>query len=478
MIEFDVARAMEQGLSTAQVAVLDGIVATWTTRDPVPMFGGNGPDTFAGRAGDDIIFGGLGADVMDYSGSPDGVVVDLAAQRAHKDGYGNVDQLYDLANVVGSAFEDLIVGDAAANVLRGGAGRDVLIGRGGDDVLYGGEVLANELYGGPGDDRYIVEVAGDTIVELPDEGSDAVETALPVFRLPVNVEYLRYTGLDRFVGLGNAGDNVLVGGPARDVLLGLDGNDVLMGGVGEPNELSGGRGDDLYIVEAAGDTIVELADEGGDTVETALPVFGLPENVENLRYTGLDGFVGLGNVWDNLLVGGLARDVLLGLDGDDVLMGGPGEPNELYGGRGDDRYVVDAAGDTIVESAGEGNDTVEAALPVFRLPANVENLAFAGSGNFRGTGNELDNLIRGGDGDDVISGGAGDDWIEGGAGTDTAVFADALEHYSFEVVDGAHVVTHVPHGDYNEGVDRLYDIEYLVFSDGTPVPIQDLFGVL
>jgi hypothetical protein len=189
MIEFDVARAMEQGLSTAQVAVLDGIVATWTTRDPVPMFGGNGPDTFAGRAGDDIIFGGLGADVMDYSGSPDGVVVDLAAQRAHKDGYGNVDQLYDLANVVGSAFEDLIVGDAAANVLRGGAGRDVLIGRGGDDVLYGGEVLANELYGGPGDDRYIVEVAGDTIVELPDEGSDAVETALPVFRRRVSAVY-------------------------------------------------------------------------------------------------------------------------------------------------------------------------------------------------------------------------------------------------------------------------------------------------
>src|SRR6185295_9534430 len=120
---------------------------------------------------------------------------------------------------------------------------------------------------------------------------------------------------------------------------------------------------------------------------------------------------------DDQLFGGLGSDVLIAGGGNDWLYGGAGAANELYGGAGNDTYVVEAVGDTLVESAGEGTDTVRTALSSFALPANVENLIFTGSGGFTGTGNALANVIVGGSGDDRLSGGAGAaNELIGGAG--------------------------------------------------------------
>jgi Ca2+-binding RTX toxin-like protein len=63
-------------------------------------------------------------------------------------------------------------------------------------------------------------------------------------------------------------------------------------------------------------------------------------------------------------------------------------------------------------------------LATYALGANVENLSFTGSGDFRGTGNELANLIAGGVGNDIIIGGAGADVMAGGAGHDVYEVTD------------------------------------------------------
>nr|WP_286180671.1 calcium-binding protein [Leptothrix sp. C29] len=102
----------------------------------------------------------------------------------------------------------------------------------------------------------------------------------------------------------------------------------------------------------------------------------------------------------------------------------------MLGGTGDDLYRVASAGDTVVELAGEGSDSVEAYLN-WTLAANVENATLYGSataltGNAlanRLVGNALANSLSGGDGADTLSGAAGADTLAGGSGADTYLFS-------------------------------------------------------
>ncbi|MGO8019821.1 rhizobiocin, partial [Rhizobium leguminosarum] len=119
-------------------------------------------------------------------------------------------------------------------------------------------------------------------------------------------------------------------------------------------------------------------------------------------------FVGTGNSLDNLIVGGSGIDTLAGGAGNDTLNGGAGA-DTLIGGAGDDTYIVDNAGDSVAENAAAGTDTVRTALVSYTLAANVENLAYIGTGAFAGTGNALNNVLAGGAGVDTLNGGTGDD---------------------------------------------------------------------
>src|SRR5688572_30697189 len=89
----------------------------------------------------------------------------------------------------------------------------------------------------------------------------------------------------------------------------------------------------------------------------------------------------------NDIVRGLGgNDTLVGFGGDDVLDGGFGR-DAMAGFAGDDTYVVDSAGDRVIERAGEGIDRVVSAIS-YTLGANLENLVLVG-GARAGTGNLL-----------------------------------------------------------------------------------------
>jgi serralysin len=67
----------------------------------------------------------------------------------------------------------------------------------------------------------------------------------------------------------------------------------------------------------------------------------------------------------------------------------------MVGGLGNDTYVVDNAGDDVVELDSTANDTVYASIS-FTLPTRLENLSLVtNAGAINGTGNELDNVIHG-----------------------------------------------------------------------------------
>lgn len=115
---------------------------------------------------------------------------------------------------------------------------------------------------------------------------------------------------------------------------------------------------------------------------------------------------------------------MVGTNGNDQIAGVPGAADKhLEGGKGDDTYIVGDNNDTVIERAGEGNDTVLSYAPGYVLAANVENLILGGTDNINATGNELNNRITGNAGDNLINGGKGDDLLIGGGGNDTFVIA-------------------------------------------------------
>ena len=119
---------------------------------------------------------------------------------------------------------------------------------------------------------------------------------------------------------------------------------------------------------------------------------------------------------DQHLIGTELNDVLEGGEGNDTLDGGPGW-DTMLGGAGNDYYIVDDGADVVVEMPGEGVDTVESWADTYILPVEVENLVLAGLAS-SGTGNDSDNVITGNDAGNVIAGRAGNDTLLGGAGND------------------------------------------------------------
>src|SRR5690242_21738194 len=99
--------------------------------------------------------------------------------------------------------------------------------------------------------------------------------------------------------------------------------------------------------------------------------------------------------------------------------GGPGA-DTMIGGAGWDGYLVDNAGDQVIENPGEGSDTVYSLIGIF-LPANVENLTLIGGADTIGYGNGLANTLTGNYTSNWLDGEGGADTMIGGLGNDAYV---------------------------------------------------------
>ncbi|HEY9105960.1 MAG TPA: cadherin-like domain-containing protein, partial [Roseateles sp.] len=388
----------------------DDIVFTGAGKDYVAagdgndsVFTGDGDDLALGAAGDDFLSLGAGNDVG-FGGDGNDMVSggsgnDLLSGDAGDDklfGESGVDVLF------GMAGDDELWGGDGNDVLHGGAGNDLLAGGAGDDTMDGGE----------GNDTYDVDSAGDTVIEKPAEGIDTVRSSIN-YTLGADLENLTLTGTTALQGTGNAADNVLVGNEAANTLRGLDGNDTLDGGLGA-DTLIGGTEDDTYVIDNAGDQIIELQGEGIDTVRSRITTT-LSDNVENLTLIGINAINGGGNALDNVIVGNDAANVIDGGAGADV----------MRGGAGNDTYAVHDANDQVLEEVGAGYDTVLVnGLDNYTLTDNVEVLQL-GSGARNGAGNALDNALFGNELGNILDGGIGADMMSGGAGDDTYIVDNA-----------------------------------------------------
>jgi trimeric autotransporter adhesin len=314
--------------------------------------------------------------------------------------------------MLGTELDDYLDGLGGNDLLQGVDGDDTLLGGAGNDTLDGG-TGSDKLTGGIGNDRYIVDGTWDQLTELANEGVDTV-VAPETWTLADHFENLELLGSSGLQGTGNAADNLIVGNSVANTLRGLAGNDTLDGGSGA-DSLEGGTGDDRYLVDVAGDRVVEAANAGTDTVASAI-TYTLGSNVENLELTGTTAINGTGNTLANQLTGNGAANRLDGGAGADT----------LAGGAGDDTYVVDNTGDVVNEAAASGTDLVEASIS-YTLGNDVERLTLMGTGPINGTGNALANTLNGNAGNNRLDGAAGADTMVGGAGNDTYVVDNAAD---------------------------------------------------
>jgi Ca2+-binding RTX toxin-like protein len=248
--------------------------------------------------------------------------------------------------------------------------------------------------------------------------------------------------------------------------------DNLLDGAAGADAMSGGKGNDTYIVDNVLDRAFEALNEGVDTVLSSV-TFKLGSNVENLTLTGAGAVNGNGNALDNVIIGNDAANTLYGSagsdsltanGGNDILDGGTGA-DALAGGAGNDTYIVDNALDTVSESAGEGTDLVKSSVS-WTLGAETENLTLLGALAIDGTGNALDNVISGnngvnslggGGGNDTLWGYGGNDTLIGGAGKDTLIGGTGNDTFLFAGGDfgGATTVTADRITDFTGGQDKI-----------------------
>jgi Ca2+-binding RTX toxin-like protein len=210
---------------------------------------------------------------------------------------------------------------------------------------------------------------------------------------------------------------------------------------------------------------------GGDIVQGGAGADTLDGGTGSDILHGHDGIdILMGGDGDDQLFGEAGEDILLGNAGDDLLDGGT-EIDVMAGGIGDDTYLVDEEDDAVTEDWDAGTDTVVTSLSSYTLGANVENLGYAGFGNFTGTGNALDNLLMGGEGDDTLAGEDGDDSFQSSAGADVIDGGDGIDTFriigrpwGISLSETWGTVTVV---DYNfeTGTSVLTGVERLYFSD-------------
>jgi Ca2+-binding RTX toxin-like protein len=540
------------------------------------LVGGAGNNTLEGGAGIDYLYGeGGGSDHLAGGDGNDYYVIEGAnllnktfTESSLAAGGSNdvIEAWYQDIDLTGRNVEGAVVmGDGYGDITANGTSANNFF-RVLDDNAYGGSASLDEvtLIGGAGNDFYLVEqdVDGDNVFIVESTattgGVDTVRSFVN-FSLDDGVENLTlaasheadgYFNYGATVGYGNAGNNTITGNAGQNdgmsgngsaythwygnTLTGNGGNDNLIGDRGDDwldgdnhndeslvgaDRMEGRKGDDRYVVNKVGataDVVVELANEGYDTVYVdnradALS-YTLAANVEAGHL--LDGLAGfsmfpngtggalVGNQLDNqlsahgngsilldgaagndllygaagndALIGGTGNDVLYGNSGNDSLNGGAGNDwldggsgsDNLSGGEGNDTYFVDSYGDMVTEStaATGGIDQVNTSwLDNYTLGAGVENLYMAnGEDSVYAVGNNLNNVIEIDyfSDDSWLSGGAGNDRLEAGYGSD--VLDGGLGNDYMVGGDGADTYYVDSTGDFamEEGDEGGYDTVY------------------
>ena len=309
------------------------------------------------------------------------------------------------ANLVPTAFDDLLRGSSAIDSITGLAGNDTIYGFGGndqilagdgDDLIYGGDgddyidpgAGSDEIYGGDGNDQILLSSGRD--IEDGGDGLDTIIFNSTVASLPLTIDLAsgKYHYTDQIasstknlISIENiestaATDITVHDTVEKNIITTMNGNDTIHSKGGD-DVISTGAGNDIvylkngnYTVDlGAGDDTVYLSTsmsivEGGNGTDTAVirsfdgfvdvtvdlkfSTYYVQSRLEaqdgqDLNLTSFEKIMIEGNV-AAILKGSTGADNLIGNDGADTLQGRAGA-DTLTGGNRQDTFVF-TSGDT------------------------------------------------------------------------------------------------------------------------------------
>ncbi len=300
--------------------------------------------------------------------------------------------------VDGTSGADRLYGhDAIGDIMSGGAGEDTLLGLDGSDQLYGGEdgdflnggLGTDTMDGGAGMDIYIVDNANDVIVERAgvSVGDSVYSTVSYVLNAGVAVESLA-------AAPGSGAINLTGNGFAQN-LIGNSLNNTLDGGADAlQDSLTGGAGNDTYIIRSGNDLIFESGGQGTAdrvrvTVSFALAADDNIEFLETLVPTGVGGINLTGNGIAQTITGNNGANIIRGAGGIDQLRGNLGNDSFHYAlqSEGNDKvldFSSNAVGnnDRFTFLNGNFNNVGLGVLQAPEFQSGVSNVALAAGVRF------------------------------------------------------------------------------------------------
>ncbi|MBC1280729.1 calcium-binding protein [Nostoc sp. UCD121] len=403
-----------------------------------------------------------------------------------------------MSNIIGTNANDTLNGSSDADTINGKAGNDVITGNDGNDTLTGED--------------------GNDFISIFGDGSNFFSSGNNTFNGGAGddtLEAISSTG-DNILNGGDGNDSLTVTAYSDNYETSVFGNNTLNGGNGDDSfsivlypspssfitqTVDGGRGNDLLdlrFIEPAGaitTTFNTATNTGSIALDKNLINYN---NIESLVITVLSGLT----KYNDLIVGSNGNDTLsVGVIGNDTLDGGTGDdllnvlgydpnatsgitstfnPSTKVGSISVDTnrinyknierlniidsqyndYIVGTNGnDTINESSGGGNDTVDGGMGEDLL--SFGNAAGKTTSTFNATtntgvitagtsqvsykniekltiiGSSFDDLIVGSNGNDTLyGGGIGNDTLKGGAGNDSLSGENSLGNSLLSGDDG------------------------------------------
>jgi Ca2+-binding RTX toxin-like protein len=496
--------------------VLDGGLGTDTIN------AGDGDDILIGGGGSDILKGGLGNDTASYAtmtaafatptvDSASGISINGAradlkvnsstngttaptVKASQSDAAG--DWFYQIENLTGSNFNDLLTGDDGANKLAGGGGNDALNGGLGNDELTGG-AGDDYLDGGTGDNTAIFAgkyadyvIATGTTTTVTGTGaslSDGVD------RLK-NIHWVKFSDITISLGI-EANSAPVLGVPQMQDGAWEDGKPGLYQipatafidlDAGDPMVLSATLADGSALPSWLSFNPATRWFSGTPPLASVGSLLDIKVTATDSSYSISDNYLLTisqakgadvnGTAGADTLIGTFRDETMIGLAGNDTFLGSAGA-DRLDGGA--DFDLVDYSASAVAVSldltsgAASGGDAEgDTLISIERATGSAfDDSLFGTAGNDTLRGNDGADVLDGRAGDDILYGGAGADQILGGSGNDLIYARAAADGRLEDSVDGGNGVDEL----------RLTESAYgavvnLSAPDGNPTSIEHIVG--
>ena len=313
-------------------------------------------------------------------------------------------------------------GNDKPNFIEGNNAANILDGKGNADTLYGG--LGNDLYIVDNANDYI----DDSIITDATIDPSTVDRSNEINRVASSVDYtlldnqhfkiLMLTGSADINGTGNQEDfNYIKGNSGNNILTGFAVNETLDGGAGH-DTLNGSTGNDTYVINDVADVINEPSGSSIDTVVSSV-TYTLGSNLENLTLTGKNT-TGTGNDLANTLISDAKNTTLTGGNGaaSFIIKSGSSTITNFGGLKGDSLSVSKAASASVTLNSrlDSNNNSIvnNGSVTIISNGAPVDLSHASGSSGFKIVSNGTSGiLISGSVNADTIIGGLGNDTIQG-----------------------------------------------------------------